>query len=170
MFMPGSLLLAAGGLDAFWRTVLTIWILVVLLIPLFNKRKQRLGDILANTVVARQPRTMLMPDLTEAEAAADAEFVFSAAQLDHYGRFELQTLEDLLRTNPLSADSRARLDESVIRVAAQIRKKIGYEDPVPDDRALAFLHAFYKAQRAYLEQKQIFGDVRDDKHHRENDD
>lgn len=165
VFVPGTMLLFASQLDGTWRTILMIWVAIILIIPLTNRHRQRLGDILANTYVASQPKTVLMPDLTERED--DEEFVFTNEHLEHYGRFELQTLERLLRTHPLEVGSTKPIEESIIKVAAQIRKKIGFEQPVPDHRALAFLHAFYKAQRAYLEQKQLFGEVREDKHHRE---
>lgn len=168
VFFPGTMLLAAGEMGVFWTIILLLWIAILLIVPLTNKKRQRIGDILANTYVARQPKTLLMPDLTSHRQ--DAEFVFTPAHLEHYGRFELQTLETLLRANPLDKPEKAEMRETLIEVAAQIRRKTGFDDAVPDDRALAFLHAFYAAQRAYLEQKQLFGDVRDDKHHRDRND
>ncbi|WP_394693666.1 RDD family protein [Hyphobacterium sp.] len=165
VFIPGTMVLAASQMGLFWNIVLLAWIAILLIVPLTNKRRQRLGDILANTYVARQPKTLLMPDLSS--AGPDEEFVFSASHLEHYGRFELQTLETLLRANPLDKPVKADMRKTLVEVAAQIRKKIGFDEPVPDERVLAFLHAFYTAQRAYLEQRQLFGDVRDDKHHRD---
>lgn len=167
VFIPGTMLLGAAALGWFWSLILFIWIAILLIVPLTNKKRQRIGDILANTYVARQPKVLLLPDLSVTETVD--EFVFSTDQLEHYGRFELQTLETLLRANPLDKPVKKTMRQTLIEVAAQIRKKIGYADTVPDDRALVFLHAFYTAQRAFLEQKQLFGDVRDDKYHQEND-
>ncbi|WP_291842062.1 RDD family protein [Maricaulis sp.] len=164
IFMPGTLLLASGGLGLFWNLVLTLWIAVVLIVPLANRKRQRLGDLIANTYVMVGPKSVLLPDLSSS-TPTDA-FDFTPAQLEHYGRFELQTLESLLRTETTTQGSGERRRESLIQVAAQIRRKIGYEAAVPDSRVEEFLHAFYTAQRAFLEQKRIFGDVRDDKHHR----
>jgi len=165
VFFPGTMLLSAGELGTFWTAILLLWIAILLFVPLTNKKRQRIGDILANTYVARQPKTLLLPDL--AKVSPEEEFVFSASHLEHYGRFELQTLETLLRANPLDKPVKTEMRATLIEVATQIRKKIGFDDSVPDARVLAFLHAFYTAQRAYLEQKQLFGDVRDDKHHQE---
>lgn len=165
VFMPGSLLLASGGLGTFWNVVLLVWIIIVLAVPLTNRKRQRLGDLIANTYVASRPRSVLLPDLSGGNKAA--AFDFTAAQLEHYGRFELQTLERLLRADTASASSEDRRRQSLIKVSAQIRRKIGYEDAVPPERAGEFLQAFYTAQRAFLEQKRVFGEVRDDKHHRQ---
>ncbi|MEE2525673.1 RDD family protein [Hyphobacterium sp. HN65] len=163
VFLPGTMLLAAGGLGAIWTLVLLVWIAILLIVPLTNRKRQRLGDILANTYVVRQPKIVLLPDLS-ASTQAD-EFSFTPAQLDHYGRFELQTLETLLRANPLDKPVKAEMGKTITEVAAQIAKKIGFDETIPEGRALAFLHAFYTAQRAFLEQKQLFGEVRADKHH-----
>jgi len=166
VFVPGSMLLSGQSLGWFWGTVLLVWIAIVLGVPLLNRQRLRIGDIIANTIVVHDPKPELLPDLTD--GAGDEAFVFSAAQLEHYGRFELQTLETLLRRHPLSDADKAP-DPSIVAVTQQICTKIGYEEPVPDSRALAFLHAFYKAQRAFLESRQVFGDVRDDKHHSQPD-
>lgn len=167
IFMPGSLLLASGGLGTFWNVVLLVWIIIVLAVPLTNRKRQRLGDLIANTYVTSRPRSVLLPDLSGGSKAA--AFDFTAAQMEHYGRFELQTLERLLRADTASASSEERRRESLVQVAAQIRRKIGYEEAVPPARAEEFLRAFYTAQRAFLEQKRVFGEVRDDKHHRTED-
>jgi hypothetical protein len=57
----------------------------------------------------------------------------------------------------------------VVEIAAQIRRKIGYQEAVSPARALAFLHAFYIAQRDFLERRRLYGDDRADKHHAEPD-
>ena len=167
IFMPGTMLLVSGSVGTFWNLVLLLWIVIVLVIPLTNAKRQRLGDLIANTYVTARPKSVLLPDLSG--SAPKLDFDFTPAQMEHYGRFELQTLESLLRTRSETRSSNVRRVESLVQVAAQIRRKIGYEEPVPDSRAREFLHAFYTAQRAFLEQKRMFGDVRDDKHHSDDD-
>ena len=49
----------------------------------------------------------------------------------------------------------------------RISAKIGYSERVRKSEREAFLRAFYVAQRAHLEQRRLFGDVRADKFHRE---
>ncbi len=164
VFMPGTMILVASQMGTVWQAMLALWIFILLAVPLLNKHRQRIGDVLAHTVVVEEPRPVLLDDL--AEAVATDRFVFTEDHLSHYGRFELQTLERFLRSHPLGEVAKTA-QEAIVALAAQIRKKIGYEDPVPDNDALHFLHAFYRAQRAYLERKKLYGDVREDKHHKE---
>ena len=66
--------------------------------PLTNKKRQRIGDILAGTVVIRKPVAVLLPDAATDPVEVKAQgFSFQTHQLDHYGAFELQTLETILR-------------------------------------------------------------------------
>ena len=96
--MPGTYLLAAEQLDAWTNAVTLIWIGVLIAVPLFNRKRQRLGDIIAGTFVIHQPDAVLMPDLAQATTRDQPgeRFTFLPHQLDHYGRFELQTLEKVL--------------------------------------------------------------------------
>lgn len=162
VFAPLSFLLAAQAMGWFWSLVTLAWIVILLAFPAFHGRRQRIGDILAGTIVVADPRPVLLAEL--AAAGGSDEFVFTDAQLGHYGRFELQTLETLLRAHPASA-----IDDppqpAIVEVAAQIRRKINYSESVADSRALAFLHAFYTAQRDFLERRRLYGDDRADKHH-----
>ncbi len=164
VFMPGTMLLAAQMMGVVWQVTLLIWVVVLLAVPFLNRHRQRIGDILAHTLVVSEPRSVLLSDLAETEPAD--RFVFTEAHLGHYGRFELQTLETFLRAHPLQGAPQT-VHPSVVALAAQIRKKIDFEDPVPEADALIFLHAFYRAQRAFLERKKLYGDVREDKHHSE---
>lgn len=167
VFAPATFLLAAEAMGWVWSLITLVWIIVLLIVPAAHPRRQRIGDILAGTIVVADPKPLLPPDL--ARRPLSAEFVFTDAQLSHYGRFELQTLETFLRAHPV-AKIDAPPNLAVVEVAAQIRRKIGYEEPVPDSRALAFLHAFYTAQREFLERKRLYGDDRADKHHARRDD
>jgi uncharacterized RDD family membrane protein YckC len=147
--------------------VLGIFFLIVVFIPVFHKRKQRLGDMLAGTVVVDQPKAVLLPDLalvtpvtTLTHSASGAEFLFRAEHLDIYGRYELQVLEDILRNPPKIDAARDRM----VTVARTIHRKTGFDLPLPQGQEWDFLVAFYRQQREYLESRQLFGDTREDKH------
>ncbi len=148
-----------------WATVLAGgWAFVFLLMPLFNKDRLRIGDLIAGTRVVMQPKVVLVPDLVDEAAAmarqavaAPPAYVFSAAQLAIYGVFELQVLEGVLRT---AVDS-AGQGEALRTVSEKVRRKIQYGAAPVDD--LRFLRDFYAAQRAHLEQKMLFGQRRQDK-------
>ena len=89
--------------------------------------------------------------MAPAQPAEAAGPLFSQQQLDHYGIRELQVLEDLLRRYETGTLG----DQILTDVAWRIQKKIGWQETV--DQPLAFLEAFYRAQRARLEQKLLFG-------------
>ncbi|MFM7445498.1 MAG: RDD family protein, partial [Tabrizicola sp.] len=78
-----------------------------------------------------------------------------------------QTLEGLLRadTGRMSPTAYSNHRKTLATVVEKIRRKIGYADKVDPADHPAFLQAFYTAQRAHLEQRQLFGDRRADKHH-----
>ncbi len=153
---PGWARLLAGG-----------WAFVFLFMPVFNKDRLRVGDMIAGTRVVIQPKAVLVPDLAEEAAAVPfwapagtkprATHTFSDAQLGIYGIYELQVLEGVLRTNPGDASH----VEAVRTVSEKVRQKIGYGGHVADDEQ--FLREFYAAQRAHLEQKMLFGQRREDK-------
>jgi uncharacterized RDD family membrane protein YckC len=153
---PGWARLIAGG-----------WAFVFMFMPVFNKDRLRVGDVIAGTRVVMQPKVVLLPDLAEDTAAAPlhapagtkpaAAHTFNAPQLGIYGIYELQVLEGVLRSRPGEPSHR----EAVRTVAEKVRRKIGYDAPVTDDER--FLREFYAAQRAYLEQKLLFGQRREDK-------
>jgi uncharacterized RDD family membrane protein YckC len=135
-----------------WATALAIvWTFAFMLLPLFNRDRLRVGDLIAGTLVVQQPKVVLVPDLV---AAARGAYEFTAEQLAIYGVFELQVLEGVLRAQGGDEDIRA--------IAAKVRAKIGYKAPVADDAE--FLREFYTAQRAHLEQQLLFGHRREDKY------
>ena len=144
--------LASGQAD--WPTVLggLGWTVVFLLFPLFNKDRMRVGDLLAGTWVVRAPKRDLQSDVGQVWEGSP-QFSFTAAQLDVYGVFELQTLEKVLR------DSRP---EAIGPVAAAIRRKIGMADDGEHD--YAFLSAYYNAARARMERGLLFGKRKLDKY------
>lgn len=133
------------------------WSLGFALVPFFNRDRLRVGDLVAGTWVLRTPRRRLGADMA-AQTTAAGDFVFTDAQLNAYGEYELQTLEDVLRRGTPDAMRRAE-DDPVTVVAAAIRKRIGYVGG--DD--YAFLAAYYAALKARLERGLLFGRRRRDK-------
>ena len=162
-----------------WGRLLALgWIGVFALMPFFNQDRLRCGDLVAGTLVVKAPAAVLLSDLSDRATVRPAsrpqpagrtgpppppppaeEFPFTREQLDIYGVHELQVLEDLLRR-----DDQGILDSRVLEdVCEKIKLKIGW----PADRwqvpVRPFLQAFYRAQRAALEQKMLFGQRRERK-------
>jgi uncharacterized RDD family membrane protein YckC len=156
------------------------WLFVFALMPLFNQDRLRCGDLVAGTMVVKMPAAVLLADLADrgearaerparrpaarwmAPAASEGPFAaapaveaypFTRQQLDIYGIHELQVLEDLLRRDDLGTLDRRVLDE----VGEKIKAKIGWPRERWNDSSRPFLDAFYRAQRALLEQKMLFG-------------
>lgn len=157
-----------------WAQLLAgTWAFAFLFMPIFNKDRLRIGDMIAGTLVVMRPKVVLVPDIA-GEVAAQGQrrgpsaaavgaaprpaYAFSEAHLGHYGIYELQVLERLLRGNPLDPS----FDNAVRTVSEKVRQKIGYEQPIGDPER--FLREFYAAQRAHLEQKMLFGQRRQDKY------
>jgi hypothetical protein len=144
-----------------WPLVVIVlaWSAFVCIFPMVNKRKQRLGDVVAGTLVIVKPKAALLKDL--ALDNAPAQYIFDQRQLDIYGRFELQTLESVLRDTIKTPAQH----EEVKKVARTIAKRIGFIDPAIETDPRGFLMAFYREQRERLESRQLFGEVRADKFH-----
>ena len=189
VFMPLSALAVPGltGFETLEQMLMLCWVGLFTLMPLFNRDGLRVGDLVAGTLVITAPKATLLPDLTQraprlnagrssvpltqgsAVAAGASPYQFTAAQLGHYGVYELQTLEAVLRR--VEAGSLAGRQE----IARRIRTKIGWPDPsqlasetqspgMQHWDATGFLEAFYAAQRAHLERRMLFGHRRKDKH------
>lgn len=172
-FLPTLLVLNPdmlfAGHDGLVRILAMVWVIVLLLFPLTNSARMRVGDLLAGTRVVVSPPAMLARDLAAAPAApksaakaADdgSEFVFAPDQLGVYGERELAVLEDVLRKAPANGK-----DDALLAVTRSICKRLGIGDTAgPLARPLAFLRAFYAAQRQHLEQRLLLGKRRLDKH------
>jgi len=170
VFTPATYLVVGQELGPWAYGIVLAWVAILIAVPLFNRRRQRLGDMIANTCVILQPQAMLLPDLAGAASRGpDARFTFSPQQLDQYGRYELQMLEQYLRFDPLHMSAATQLgrQRTLVAICDKIRAKIGYPEAIRDQDAQAFLVAFYTAQRAYLEQRKLLGDAREDKFHRD---
>lgn len=146
---PALGLTGAGGALAVIAAL--IWCSIFVLMPLFNRDRLRVGDLIGGTWVVEAPRPRLEPDL-----AADAHehvhrFNFSKDQVDAYGEKELHVLEEVIRRY----DKRIAAD-----VARRIREKIKWQGDEPD---MEFLRAYYAALRRKLEQGMLFGKRKKDK-------
>jgi uncharacterized RDD family membrane protein YckC len=157
LVQPG--LLVSGG-PGFVRIAAVLWVLLLLLLPLFNRDRRRAGDFVAGTLVVEAPRVALLPDLAGTRDTAAPTAPFTREELSQYGVYELQVLEELLR---LESPHSEQLDV----VARTIRRKLGREAPEdwpPELRPPhVFLTAFYRAQRARLEQDLLLGKARANK-------
>jgi uncharacterized RDD family membrane protein YckC len=165
VFMPMTTLLAGEFANGWVGLGITVWMLCVLAVPLLNRRRQRLGDMIAGTIVVEQPRAALLPDLAAQRGVRGNGFVFDADQLNVYGRFELQTLEKILRERSATYEAAQRLTE----VVQAIRDRIRFEQPVAKHEDWDFLNDFYRQQREFLESRQLFGDTRENKFHARGD-
>jgi len=158
IFLPLGLFLSlprVGSALEFWGAAAYLgWIVLISALPFFNRDHLRAGDLIAGTMVISVSRRSLLAELVETEVT----YGFTRSQLDVYGAFELQVLEELLR-RPASPDT-SNVQQ---QVCGKICGKIGWTDPVPPSETTAFLKAFYTAQRAHLERGQLFGHFRADK-------
>jgi uncharacterized RDD family membrane protein YckC len=94
MFIPLGLLMQGGHGAVDWKElVAAAWLLFCLTIPAINRDRMRGGDLIAGTMVISLPKRVLSSDLVERAL----RFTFTPAQLQAYGAFELQVLEELLR-------------------------------------------------------------------------
>lgn len=135
--------------DSPWplQLVASLWLVIIALLPLFNRQRLRLGDLLAGTLVVTEPRTYLMRDVA---AVQSRNFRFSDEQLDMYGIYELQVLEDFLRGTPTP--------DSAYAIAGRITTKIDLQDERWQRDSLLFLREFYAALRQRLERRMQLGD------------
>jgi uncharacterized RDD family membrane protein YckC len=176
-YLPTIALLAPEAMfpdmPGWGRPLAVVWLLVFALMPLFNQDRLRCGDMVAGTLVVRAPAVVLLSDLADrapqrpaarradepAPPRPEAEFPFTREQLDIYGVHELQVLEDLLRR-----DDQGTLDGRILEeVCEKIKIKIGWSRDRWEVPPRRFLDAFYRAQRALLEQKMLFGQRRERK-------
>ena len=169
IFLPGSMLFMLDAEQPVQTAIYVAWIIIAFAVPLMNPKRRRIGDMIAGTYVIHLPQPILFKDMAkEGAVVVEEEFAFLPHQLDHYGAYELQTLEDLLRAQTRTPASRTEAKNRGATLAAvveRIRKKVDYAEAVHPEQHLAFLQAFYNAQRAHLEQRQLFGDRRADKFH-----
>ena len=136
-----------------------IWVGIFLLFPLFNKDRLRCGDLIAGTWVIESPRAQLTAVVAPAETSifgqehTQSQYQFSNDELSVYGEYELQTLENVLRSDNY---------DSLVSVCSAICRKIGWNPGQGQERT--FLEAYYTQLRAKLESDMRFGKRRADKY------
>ncbi|NEJ72760.1 RDD family protein [Rhizobium phaseoli] len=162
IFAPMTLLASVVTQSGLENALTCAWLLVVVIVPLANRRRQRLGDIIAGTLVVDNPRSVLLSDLALSAPAAATQpaFEFLPEHLDVYGKYELQTLEDVLRDTTNNAQS-----QEIVQIVRTIARRIRYPDTVKPGQELLFLNEFYRAQREHLESLKLFGTLRENKYH-----
>jgi uncharacterized RDD family membrane protein YckC len=148
------------GAPPWARLASSAWLLLFALLPLFNRERLRVGDLVAGTCVVAAPKAVLLEDQGKGRLLdASGVAAFTDAQLDVYGIYELQVLEDVLRRTRSEGGR-----EAARTVADRIARKIGWSgdltDPVP------FLRDFYAALRDRLERRMLLGKRKADKHAR----
>ncbi len=163
VFFPISMLFGVISSSGTVKLICFFWLCVTLIYPLRSKYNQRLGDVIAGTFVVEKPKIVFLEDVAERRTKRAQFFDFDPEQLDSYGRFELQTLEDIIRAPEKTKEARERK----LRAAKAIHKKIGYPHTIPLGKEILFLEDFYVQQRQYLESKNLFGDLRENKHYKE---
>ena len=154
VFLPLSFWAAQGqGVDGALIALGVIWSGVLVVFPLFNRDRRRLGDLAAGTMVVKAPKVVLQPDLADVERQASQGLTFAHGQLDAYGIKELHVLEEVIRAGDRKA---------IAEVAVRIKAKIGWDGPtdIPDR---TFLNAYYAGLRGRLESRMLFGRRRADK-------
>ena len=157
IFIPVLTLLTLGG-DG-WSGIFVAGVFCCLcVLPWCNRDRMRGGDFLAGTWVVKTPKPVLASDQTEAKPGlASRDFLFTPAQLDVYGEYELQVLEGVLR------DDKQGRHELIREVAENVARKIGWTEEIRVGAREDFLNAFYTAQRAHLEARRLAGKIRKDK-------
>lgn len=176
VWQPLSFLIVGNQLwpNAPWwaKLVAGLWLFAFTFMPLFNRDRLRIGDMLGGTRVVVQPKTLLVPDLADKalnapppwmpQQPAAPTFPFTGEQLDVYGIYELQVLEGVLRGD---LTQMAHV-EALAAVASKIHAKIRYHVPVLPHQYEKFLRDFYTALRSHLEKEILFGQRKQDKYAR----
>lgn len=154
MFLPWIAVIAP---EQFWPgahwvaiCVASAWTLLFLIMPWLNRDRMRVGDLAANTLVIKQPRSYLFEQVTaQSRGQQAARFMFTVDQLNMYGIYEMEVLEDFLRQYPSTPALEAVAEKVAIKIAWH------GEDWHVDVRR--YLEDFYEALRARREQDLLFG-------------
>ncbi|MFH0945743.1 MAG: RDD family protein [Planctomycetota bacterium] len=137
-----------------WAGLLSlVWVILFCLLPLLNPDHLRVGDMIAGTMVVSSPRKPLLIDVARQTRKAGDEplYTFSARQMEIYGIYELQVLEQLLRERTPDQIRKLRA------VGQTIRGKIGWDADEAEIDERRFLTEFYQAQRRHHEHRLTLG-------------
>ena len=146
--LPLTITLGALGNSGLLALMALLWTGVFLIFPFISRDHQRIGDLLAGTLVVEMPRR----DLEAPPASIDGNWSFTDAELDIYGALELAKLDEVLEAG--DADVMAR-------VADAIRDRTGIRRRGPDG---PFLHAYRLALRERLQKGMLFGRLKERRH------
>ena len=157
-----------------WATLARrrLWTFVFLFMPLFNKDRLRVGDLIAGTRVVMQPKIVLAarPRRRDAPAPTHAPRRGRAASrraTRSPTRSSRSTASTSCRCSraccAATRGDAGRAIEALQTVADKIRAKIKYAPLIAVGDDERFLRDFYAALRAHLEQKMLFGQRREDK-------
>ena len=166
-----------------WATLLAVlWMLVFALMPLWNRDRQRIGDLIAGTLVVEALSARLLEDLSSAQpttlqpmvrpsvaavvvagvppmAATPAAAVAAAVATPTYTftreQLSVYGIYELQVLEDVLRKEGPDAEQAVEVVCEKIRKKIGWTGGAVRPRR--FLHEFYAAQRARLEHQLLFG-------------
>lgn len=160
VFLPLSLFMSMDARGGWAPLVLLGWVLVIVSLPFFNRYHLRAGDLIGGTMVISMPKRVLLTDLTEQPQRKEetVAYTFTHEQLEIYGAFELQVLEEFLRKPPSG-----QTDQLLGDVCLKICRKIGWDEVISPQNTRRFLSDFYAAERANLERGQLFSRLRADK-------
>ena len=126
---------------------------VGLLAIVFTERHQRLGDLVAGTLVLRERRELAAPEpFPGAEATPGEAQGLTPAVAAGFGLSDLAFLREVLGRRELDARARERL---VLRAAAHYHEKLGRELPPGMDRGSAYgflreLYLYLRGKRGRL--------------------
>jgi len=163
IFLPMGIVFAgtSTGISNLMQFFAFVWAAALVCLPMLNKDNLRAGDLIAGTLVIREPKIILATDMTEARTKAATEllpeFVFTQKQLDAYGVYELQTLEALLRNTSSEGLKKRQI------AGKAIMQKIAWPDPVPTHKIDVFLTSYYQTLRKKLESQLLMGKRKEDK-------
>ncbi len=143
--LPMTILGGAAASNGLLVLLGLLWTGVFLAFPFFSKDHQRVGDLLAGTLVVEIPRR----DLEAPPTAIDGGWSFTDAQLDTYGALELHKLDEVLE---------AEQYDVMERVADAIRTRNGIQRSGPPG---PFLHAYRLALRERLQRDLLFGRMKE---------
>lgn len=163
VFAPLALIVSFRSLSPWWQLLTLVWLAIIIIVPLTSRKRQRIGDIIAGTLVVENPTSALLPDLVVSSGVANtktATFTFLPEQLEIYGRHELQTLEAILRDAHL-----LQMNDQMQLITQTIIRKINFQDILLPGQERLFLTEFYKVQREHLEKLRLFGTRRENKFH-----
>ncbi len=176
------LLLATQKMDSnfYW------WIFLFMLIPIFEKKHRRLGDLLAGTIVVTMPRLVLQEDVSilAEKKVQKSKIAFQQnslqSKITHISEAniskEINTV-NIFSFSPEMLDiygqDELKIIEDILRgqqsltqkekdsllhlAVKKITKKIGYFSPISPEQESIFLNEFYRAQRIVLEKKLVRG-------------